>query len=145
MRTLDTFKEFSYNYYENCDRLRNEYDRMYGIIKESGHALASDSWPLDAGILLENNDRIIAGAFFNFSKSATSILIHIIFVDEEYRKSGIYTTMHSLIDKVGNEQNRHHVYSYIHTKNQIMQEHVMQKIGYESVMQLVTRPIRKQQ
>lgn len=142
MRTLDNFNDFNYNYYENCDKLRTEYERMYGIIKAAGHALASDSWPLDAGILLENNNNVIAGAFFNLSKSATSILIHVIFVDEKYRQSGIYTKMHTLIDYIGIEQNRHHVYSYIHAKNQIMQEYIMKKIGYETVMHLVTRPIK---
>jgi hypothetical protein len=115
---------------------------MYEVIKASGHALASDSWSLDAGILLENNDKVIAGAFFNLSKSSTSILIHIIFVDEEYRKSGIYTKIHSLIDILGIEQNRNDVYSYVHSKNKIMQEHIVKKIGYEPVMQLVSRKIK---
>ena len=142
MRTLDTFQEFNYNYYECCNKLRVEYDRMYEVIKASGHALASDSGSLDAGILLENNDKVIAGAFFNLSKSSTSILIHIIFVDEEYRKSGIYTKIHSLIDILGIEQNRNDVYSYVHSKNKIMQEHIVKKIGYEPVMQLVSRKIK---
>lgn len=142
MRTLDTFQEFNYNYYECCDKLRIEYDRMYGVIKESGHALASDSWSLDAGILLENDNKVIAGGFFNLSKSPTSILIHIIFVEESYRKNGIYTKIHSLIDILGIEQNRHNIYSYVHSKNKIMQEHIVKKIGYEPVMQLVSRQIK---
>jgi hypothetical protein len=115
---------------------------MYGIIKASGHALASDSWSLDAGILLENGNKVIAGGFFNLSKSPTSILIHIIFVEESYRKNGIYTKIHSLIDILGIEQNRHNIYSYVHSKNKIMQEHIVKKIGYEPVMQLVSRQIK---
>jgi hypothetical protein len=141
MRTLDTFQEFNYNYYECCDKLRAEYDRMYGIIKASGHALASDSWSLDAGILLENDNKVIAGGFFNLSKSSTSILIHIIFVEESYRKNGIYTKMHSLIDDVGNQDNRRSVYSYIHIDNELMNNHIISKIGYVPIMQLVKRDI----
>jgi len=142
MRILDTFKEFNYTYYEVCDKLKKEYDRMYGIIKAAGHALASDSWPLDAGILLENEDKIIAGAFFNLSKSQSSILIHIIFVDEEYRKSGIYTKMHSLVDLLGKEMDRDNIYSYIHMDNAVMRDYIVDKIGYKPVMQLVKREVR---
>jgi hypothetical protein len=141
MKTLDTYKEFTYTYYESCDKLKLEYDKMYNIIKANGHALASDSWPLDAGILLENANTIIAGAFFNLSKSNSSILIHIIFVEEQYRKQGIYKKMHSLINTIGKEHNRHSVYSYIHSKNDLMQQHVAKSIGYQSVMHLVKRDI----
>jgi len=142
MRTLDTFKEFSYNYYENCDKLRNEYERMFGIILASGHALKPYLYPLDAGILLEDkNDNVIAGGFFNLSKHVYSILIHIIYVDEGHRQSGIYTKIHTLIDQIGIEQGKNQIWSYIHAKNQIMLKHVIQKIGYEPVMQLVKRDI----
>jgi RimJ/RimL family protein N-acetyltransferase len=143
MKILDTHNEFNYTYYEACDKLKSEYDRMYGIIKANGHALMSDSWSLDAGILLENDTTVIAGAFFNLSKSPSSILIHIVFVDEVYRQQGIYKKMHSLIDLIGNELNRHNVYSYIHSKNEIMQDYVAKSIGYETVMQLVSRKIKE--
>lgn len=142
MRILETVNEFSYTYYEVCDKLKLEYDRMYGIIKATGHALASDSWPLDAGILLENKDTIIAGAFFNLSKSQSSILIHIIFVEESHRQQGIYKKMHSLIDMIGKESGRSSIYSYIHAENQVMQQHVVEKIGYKPVMHLVKREIK---
>jgi hypothetical protein len=141
MKTLDNYKEFKYHYYEANDKLRKEYDRMYGIIKASGHALASDSWPLDAGILLENDDKVIAGSFFNLSNSPSSILIHVIFVEEEYRKQGIYTKMHQLINTVGKEQNRTSVYSFIHIDNRVMTNHIVDKIGYKLIMQLVKRDI----
>ena len=143
MRTLDTFKEFSYNYYENCDKLRNVYERMFGIIKASGHALTPNEYLLDAGILLEdNNDNVIAGAFLNLSKYATVLIILIIYVDEGHRQSGIYTKIHMLIDQIGIKQSKKQIYSYIHMKNQIMQEHIMKKIGYEPIMQLVSRPVK---
>lgn len=141
MKILDTMGDFNYVYYNSCDKLSSEYDRMYGIINATGHSLSSDAWSLDAGILLENNDIVIAGAFLNLTHSDKVVLIHIIFVEEEYRKQGIYLKMHSLIDTVGREFDRHAVYSYIHARNELMNEHIMKKIGYEPVMHLVRRPI----
>ena len=142
LQILDTYKNYQYVYMDSCVELSNEYNRMYGIIKANGHALASDAWPLDGGILLKNDNEVIAGAFFNLSKSLGSILIHIIFVEDQHRQQGIYTKMHSLIDTLGKELSRPSIYSYIHSKNQVMQEHVMKKIGYEPVMQLVKREIK---
>ncbi len=141
LEILDTHGDYQYIYYDVCEELQQEYERMYGIIKANGHAIASDSWPLDAGILLRNGNDIIAGAFFNLSRSPAAILIHIIYVDDNHRRKGIYTKMHSLIDKLGKETNRTNIVSYVHMGNKIMQEHVVDKIGYKPVMQLVTRKI----
>jgi RimJ/RimL family protein N-acetyltransferase len=142
LQILDSHKTYQYVYLDACEELSNEYNRMYNTIKASGHALSSDTWPLDGGILLKNGSEVIAGAFFNISKSSSSLLIHIIFVEEQYRQQGIYTKMHSLLDRLCKELRRSTIYSYIHSENQIMQEHIMKKIGYETVMQLVKRRIK---
>ena len=144
MKILDQYKNFNYTYYDTCDKLQIEYNRMFDIITSSGYTVGSnDHWPLDAGILLENDDGVIAGAFFNITKFKHSIIILAIFVEEEYRKNGIYTTMHSLIDDIGNDQNKQAVYSHIHAKNDLMQQHVAKSIGYETIMHVVRRPIKK--
>ena len=144
MKILDEFKNFNYTYYDSCEKLETEYNRMYNIIKSSGYTVGSnDHWPLDAGILLENDDEVIAGAFFNFNKFKSSILILVIFVEEEHRKNGIYKRMHSLIDDIGIQKNREAVYSYIHSANDLMQQHIAKSIGYKTVMNLVSRPINK--
>jgi len=143
MEILANFKNFNYTYYTSCEKLQKEYLRTYDILKSQGLVIGpSDHWLLDAGILLENDDEIIAGAFFNLSKTKTSILILIIFVDEKHRQNGIHKKMHSLIDEVGKQENRQTVYSYIHVDNKLMNDHIMEKIGYEPVMQLVKRPVR---
>lgn len=142
LQILGSYGQYQYIYMDLCEELVKEYDRMYGIIKASGHALASDAWPLSGGILLKNNQDVIAGAFFNLSKSPKTILIHIIYVEESHRKQGIYTEMHSLIDRIGKELNRTEIYSYIHAENKVMQEYLMKKIGYKPVMQLVKREIK---
>lgn len=141
LQTLDSHNGYQYVYLNNCEELENEYNRMYSIIKANGHALASDTWPLDAGILLKNDQEVVAGSFFNLSNIPTRILIHIIFVEEKYRQHGIYTKMHSLINRLGKESNRKEIYSYIHADNRIMQEHLIEKIGYQPVMHLVKRDI----
>lgn len=142
LQVLDVYKQFSYVYHDYSELLQKEYDKMYGIIKANGHALASDSWSLDGGILLEASNEVIAGAFFNLTKSQSSILIHIIYVDDNHRCQGIYKKMHSLIDQLGKETGRKNIYSYIHQQNDIMQNHIIEKIGYKTVMHLVKRDIK---
>ena len=140
---LDTFKDYNYIYYKDCtDKLASQYERMYGIIKANGHALASDAWSLDSGILLEKDDKVIAGTFFNLTKSPSSILIHVIFVEEQYRQQGIYKKMHELLNVIGKNLNRKNIYSYIHLQNKLMNDHIIEKIGYEPIMQLVKREIK---
>ncbi len=142
LQILGSHNNYQYVYLNNCEELKNEYNRMYSIIKDNGHALASDTWPLDAGILLKNDLEVVAGSFFNLSKSPTRILIHIIFVEEKCRQQGIYTKLHSLIDSLGKELNRTEIYSYIHADNQIMQKYLIEKIRYQPVMHLMKREVR---
>ena len=141
MRTLDTFKEFNYVFYDTAsDKLLQEYDRMFNIVRSTGQALLQEN--IDSGILLENNGNVIAGAFFELNKAPNIILIQIIFVNEEFRKNGIYKKLHSLIDLIGKERNKSGVYSYIHLKNDLMQKTIADKIGYTTIMNIVRRDIK---
>ena len=142
MKKLDTYKEFTYTYYESCDKLKSEYNRMYKITTENGHALESNSWQLESGILLENENEVIAGSFFNLKSRSSSVLMYLIFVEEPYRKNGIYKNMHLLIDRLGKEQGKTSIYSYIHIDNSIMQDHVEKKIGYIPLMHVVRKDIK---
>jgi RimJ/RimL family protein N-acetyltransferase len=142
MKILDTYKEFTYTYYESCDKLKSEYDKMFNIIKADGHALASNEWSLDTGILLENGNEVIAGIFLNINKYKGSILILATFVEEQYRQQGIYKKMHKLLNNIGNDLGKKAIYAYIHRQNNIMNEHIIEKNGYEPVMTLVRRGIK---
>jgi hypothetical protein len=143
MKILDKFKNFNYTYYTNCEKLQSEYVRMYDVIKSNGWVIGSSNHiVVQYGILLENDDNIIAGAFFNINKIRSSILIFIIFVDEKHRQNGIYKKFHSLIDEIGKQENCLSVLSYIHVDNKLMNDHIVEKIGYEPVMHLVKRTIR---
>lgn len=142
MRILGKFQDFDYVHYTQCEKLQNYHDKMFHILEEKGYAITSNNWSLDEGILLENKETVIAGAFFNTSKTEHAILIHLIFVHTEFRRQGIYSTLHRLIDTLGKEKNKTSIYSYIHIDNKIMNNYVIKKIGYTPIMQVVKRKIK---
>jgi hypothetical protein len=141
---LDTFNNYNYVYYESCtDKLSTEYDKMYKKIEASGHTTGANSdWSLDKGILLENDNEAIAGIFLNTNKFKGSILILATFVEEQYRQHGIYKKLHKLLNNIGNDLGKKTVYAYIHRQNTIMNDHIIEKNGYEPVMTLVKRAIK---
>jgi hypothetical protein len=141
---LDTFNNYNYIYYESCtDKLATQYDKMYKSIEASGYTTGANSdWSLDKGILLENYDDVIAGIFLNTDKFKGSILILATFVEEQYRQQGIYKKLHQLLNKIGNDLNKKTIYAYIHCQNNIMNEHIIEKNGYEPIMTLVKREIK---
>jgi hypothetical protein len=67
--------------------------------------------------------------------------MYLIFVEESYRKNGIYKNMHRLIANLGKEQGKTSIYSYIHLDNYIMQNYVAKNIGYVPLMTLVRKDI----
>lgn len=138
---LDTFEDFKYVYYIRNEKLIKNYHKMFAELKLAGHMIRKENTPIDRGILLENNNEVIAGCFFNVSKISSVILIDTIFVDQPYRQKGIYKKMHFLLDTIGKNLNKKSIYSSIHIDNQIMQQHVMKKIGYEVVLHTVKRDI----
>lgn len=142
LQVLDIHDKYKYVYYaQSTDHLVAQHDKMYGLIKAAGHALASDFWPVESGILLENDNEVIAGLFLNLTRSPEVILVHLVFVDSYFRQQGIYTKMHSLVDTIGRRLGRNNVYSYVHVDNELMQNVIMKKIGYEPVLHLVKRVI----
>lgn len=141
LEILDSHGNHNYIYFENCVELTREFVRMYGIIEADGHGLMSEIWDLDAGILLKNDQEVIAGIFLNFSKNSKSILILATFVEETHRNKGIYNKLHLLLDKIGKESGRTEIYCYIHPDNHLMMGHITEKMRYEPVLHLVKRVI----
>jgi hypothetical protein len=143
MKILDKFKNFNYTYYTDCEKLQSEYIRMYDVIESNGWVIGSSNhWLLEYGILLENNDEVIAGIFFNVSKFESSILILVTFIEEQYRQQGIYKNLHKLLNNIGNDLGKKTVLAHIHHQNNIMNEHIIEKNGYKPVMTLVERQIK---
>lgn len=140
---LGTFADYKYTLYtETTARLLSEFGRVHEIIKLQGHVVGN-RWDLTGGILLETPDSIIASIFYNADEYNSAMLIHFAYVDPEFRKRGIYKTMHSYIDSIGTYLGKSSVYSYIHLSNTSMINHISEKIGYTPIMQLVKRPINE--
>jgi GNAT superfamily N-acetyltransferase len=140
---LGTFKEFNYVLYKNTEeKLVNEFNKVYEILKSNGYVIGT-RWDLTGGILLESDKSVIGSIFFNTSEYRSVILIQFAFVDPEYRRQGIYRTLHSYVDMFGKNFGKTDIYSYIHLENKDMVDHVSEKIGYKPLMNLVHRPIKK--
>ena len=143
IEVIDTFGDFNYVYYsKRCGKIYDEYLRMWEQIAEAGHALSFLETGPENGILLEKDNKVIAGAFFDLKSYPSAVLIFILYVEPEYRNLGIWTKLHSLIDYIGKQNDKTGVYSYIHLKNTVMVEHAAKSIGYEPVMHLVRRSIK---
>lgn len=140
---LGTYREFRYVLYNIVEpNMLQEYNKVCDIIKNNGHSLHSD-WDLTGGIMLENNQEVIASIFYNTTKYRTALLINVAYVEPEYRCQGIYTELHNYVDLVAKQHNMEKIYSYIHANNKPMIDSVMNKIGYSTVMHLVSREIKK--
>ena len=140
---LRTYKEFKYVLYNTVEpRMQQEYIRVCNIIKNNGHSLHSD-WDLTGGVMLENDREVIASIFYNTTKYKTALLINVAYVEPEYRRQGIYTELHNCVDLVAKQYNMEKIYSYIHANNRPMIDSVMSKIGYSTVMHLVSRETKK--
>jgi hypothetical protein len=143
LEILGTFNEFNYVLYEKAEpKLATECRRGYKLLQDNGNVVGG-KWSLTGGILLESGEKVIAGIFFNTTDYEEAILIHLAFVDEEYRNRGIYRTLHGYIDQVGKQTGKTGVYSYIHLGNKVMVDYICEKIGYKPIMQLVQRPIKE--
>jgi hypothetical protein len=142
LRKLGSFGDYDYVYFNKpTPEMMKEFNRMFAIIQDNGHALTAEPWPVDAGILLTDGKITIAGAFFNISKHKNSILLHLIFVDEEFRRQRIYTEIQKLLTLIGKFTGKKKLYSYIHVNNKVLTDHIMPLVGYVEVMKLVTRDL----
>jgi GNAT superfamily N-acetyltransferase len=143
LEVLEKFGDFNFTLYTECNsKLTHEYTKMYAALKDSGFTLLFD-WDLTGGILVEGDNTVIAGIFFNTVKFEKTILIHLAYVDPGYRRQGIYTKLHHWLDVFGVSESKEDVYSYIHILNKPMMDYIGEKIGYTPLMQLVRRPLNK--
>jgi N-acetylglutamate synthase-like GNAT family acetyltransferase len=139
---LGTFEDYNFIFYEKNERLEYEFTRMQHLVLRETLGVPSQ-FPLEFGILLENNNQVIAGTFLNLSFTKNAILILNIYVDENYRRKGIHTTMHTLIDRIGNQFDKTAIFSNFHASNKIMLDFVAKKQGYEPFSHVVKRNIKK--
>ena len=128
---LGQYLNYNYRYYEANDKLSEEYERMkYLVLNETRGT--PDPHSLECGILLENDQEVIAGTFLNLSVNPKVILILNIYVNEEHRRKGIHTAMHTFIDKIALAFDKSSIFSNIHASNKIMVDYIMQKQNYQT-------------
>ena len=142
LEILGQYKDYNYVYYEINDKLISEYEKMKHLVLSQVKGIANP-YPLEVGILLENNKEVIAGTFLNLSITDKIVVILNMYVDESHRRNGIHTTMHTYIDKIAVDYNKTGIYSTIHSNNHVMMNYVAKKQGYETVVQTVRRPIKR--
>lgn len=142
LEVLGTYNDYQFVYYQANEKLSSEYQRMVNLVLSNTTGFGS-YYGLDAGILLENDQEIIAGAFINLSASNKGLLILTIYVNEEHRRKGIHTAMHTFIDRIANECGKTGVFSNFHSSNKVMLDHVAKKQGYEPIAYVVRRDVKK--
>lgn len=127
--------------FEHHDAASPLLQESYTKAKEalSHHALVD--WKTDAGILVIESEEVIAGIYFDLTKYPKAVLINAAYVKPEFRRQGIYTRLHKMVNAVAKNNGKTAVYTYIHSKNDLMNEHVAVKIGYQPVMTLYRREV----
>lgn len=141
MDLLGQYKTYNYVFYNANDKLNAEYERMkYLVLNETKGA--ADPHQLDIGILLEDDNEVIAGAFLNSTMSEKVLLILNIYVNESHRRNGIYTKLHQLIDLVARDLGKTKIFSNIHASNKLMVDVIMEKQHYQHFSYIVHRSVR---
>lgn len=138
---LGSHNKFNYIFHDYHDsKSGTSYEYMNEKIKNLGYMITPD-WSPDKSILLENNEEVIAGIFLNTTKYNKTLLILVAYVEEEFRRQGIYSQLHKFVDMYGLSAGKESVYTYIHCDNTLMTDVVSKKIGYKPVMNLMKRSI----
>lgn len=108
---------------------------------ELKHLALNVSWEMDSGILAIDSDKPVGGIFFTKNRYERALLINVAWVDIDFRRRGIYTQLHRLTDEFAKLNSKTEIYSYIHVDNHVMNQHVVEKIGYKPVMTLYSRKV----
>lgn len=114
---------------------------QYKIAQHELQHLSLINWEMDAGIIALADDRPVGGIFFTLSRYRTALLINAAWVSPEFRRQGIYTQLHTLVNEAARDHGKTEIYTYIHRDNELMVGTVAEKIGYSPVMTLYKRSV----
>ncbi len=129
---LGTFEDYTYKFYDAMDRrLMIYFYDSYKSVEAEGNAVVDMGKDVDAAIILEKDNKIIAASFLNVKRRPNVLLIHLIYVEPEFRNKHIHRTMHEYIDVIGKQHNKDMVVSTVHANNKVMLDYIVDKIGYE--------------
>ena len=153
---IGSFESFTFNHYEcyNIDidfyndsetdnKVLSVFKDMYKRFLEQGGTHVPGKFQIDGAILLENEEEIIAGIFYDLQKSLSNIYILLAFTEKDYRRKGIYKMLHNFIDQIGSEHGRIGVNSFMGLEDTLMIETIAGSVGYKPLFQVVHRPIKK--
>ncbi len=139
---LGKFEDFTYRYYDKIDkRLIDFYHYAHEKVKEDGNAMINTADEIETAIVLEKDNKIAAVTFLNVTKRSGAILIHLIWVEAEFRNKHIHRTMHQYIDRIGKMLNKKMVISSVHANNKHMLENIVDKIKYEPIFIMYKRDL----
>ena len=96
-----------------------------------------------SSILLEDENEVVAGIFYDLQKSLSSVYILLAVTNDGHRKKGIYKKMHSLIDIIGKSHGRVGVTSFMGLDNDLLTDTIARTVGYKPIFQVMHRPIKK--
>lgn len=127
--------------YELLDSSSPVLQQAYDQVMDELRHISITRWEMEFGIIASHQGDTVGGIFFSTSKYPKALLINAAWVKPEFRRQGIYTELHQMINKVAAQQGKTHVYTYIHEENELMKKTVAEKIGYGPVMTLYQRRV----
>jgi hypothetical protein len=151
---IEKFGEFECNHYSNCDlyidfdnaqdqnKVSKIFKDMYQTYLSKGGSNVPGTLHIDGAVLLEKDQSPVAAIFYDLQKSISNVTIVLAFVDENFRRQGLYRKLHSLIDVIGKEHGRIGVVSFMSFKDSLMIDTIGKSIGYTPIYQLVHREIK---
>lgn len=154
---LDFYKDYSFNHYhsfsikidmEETDKsdikFVNIFKDMYSkFLEEGGTHIPGAELQFDGAILLENQDSIIGGIYYNLQRSLSNVYVVLAFTEKEYRRQGIYKKFHNLIDVIGKEHGKIGVSSFMGVNDKRMIYDIASTVGYRPYYLVVHRTIKK--
>lgn len=154
-KPLEVFEQYTFNHYDcfsvdlnfydttpSDNKILNVFKKMYGRFLENGGTHIPGQFQIDGAILLEDDNEVVAGIFYDLQKSLSNIYILLAFTEEEHRRKGIYKKFHNLIDTIGKDHGRIGVNSFMGLNDTLMVNTIASTVGYKPIFQVVHRPIK---
>ena len=153
---LETLERYTFNHYDcfsidldidnddiSDNRILSIFKDMYNKYLDTGGIHIPGKFQIDGAILLEDENEVVAGIFYDLQKSLSSVYILLAVTNDGHRKKGIYKKMHSLIDVVGKSHGRVGVTSFMGLDNNLLTDTIARTVGYKPIFQVMHRPIKK--
>lgn len=142
--TLTSVMNFDLNWYTemNLD-IGSYYHKLHNNYKKEGYIMLNNFPPESTGALIfEKNNIRAAGLFYNSLKYKNALWINLAYVEKEYRRLGLYKTMHFYVEEIACNQSKNQICSSIHVENKNMVDTIGKLVGYEPLMLVVSKKVK---